>query len=79
MERFIRIETMREAYSKSEAAERSMTIGEFIEVLQELESEAGSDAKMVLSFDRGYTYGGIKYDYLTIEGDGYDDYDEYDD
>lgn len=36
-----------------------MTIREFIEVLEELEENYGEDALLILSHDKGYTYGSL--------------------
>ena len=61
------IETYREDYGL-EQIKRTMTVSELIECLQQYDE----DAKVFLSFDNGYTYGGIR------EGMILDDYKELD-
>lgn len=51
------IETTRESYSINSV--NSITIGELIKVLEYYGEYNGLDAEVVLSFDNGYTYGGI--------------------
>lgn len=48
------INTFREAYDPEDVRE-TMTVGELIDFLENLDE----DAKIVLSFDNGDTYGGI--------------------
>lgn len=48
------IETLREGYG-TDQVRRTMTAGDLVEVL----SEYDEDTPVYLSFDRGYTYGGI--------------------
>ena len=48
------IETTREGYALDQIR-KTMTVGELLEVLQDYDE----DQKIYLSFDRGYTYGGI--------------------
>ena len=50
------IEASREVYSP-EQVRNTMTVKELIEIL----SEYDEDAKVYLSHDNGYTYGGIRY------------------
>ena len=50
------IEAVREGYS-TEQVRNTMTVKELIDVL----SEYDEDAKVYLSHDCGYTYGGIRY------------------
>jgi len=47
------IKAERDCYSQVEAAEKSMTVRELIDFLEQLDE----DAKVVLSHDNGYTYG----------------------
>ena len=54
MKRII-IEAKRETYSKAEAEEKTMTVGELIEWLEGYDR----DQKIILSHDYGYTYGAI--------------------
>lgn len=50
------IEAAREGYSP-EQVRNTMTVKELIEIL----SDYDEDAKVYLSHDNGYTYGGIRY------------------
>lgn len=50
------IEAARECYSP-EQVRNTMTVKELIEIL----SDYDEDAKVYLSHDNGYTYGGIRY------------------
>ena len=47
------IEASRDCYSQCEAAERSMSVRELIDYLEQLDE----DAKVILSHDQGYTFG----------------------
>jgi len=58
------IETTREGYAPGQI-NRTMTVGELIEALQEYDE----DSKIFLSFDRGYTYGGITYGCIREQED----------
>ena len=59
----------REKYGKDDV--RTMTVGELREALEEFDD----DAKVILSHDNGYTYGGIRWELMEME----DDEDEQDD
>lgn len=50
------IHTSRDAYSQVEAAEGSITVGEFIEELRRYDR----DDKVIFGLDGGYTYGAVK-------------------
>lgn len=50
------IDATREGYS-TEQVRNTMTVKELIDIL----SEYDDDAKVYLSHDNGYTYGGIRY------------------
>lgn len=52
---FLRIETSRDAYGPDDVANKTMTIGELIEIL----SMYDEDKPIILSFDNGYTFGGL--------------------
>ena len=54
------IEAMRESYGKENVA--TMTVGELRHFLEDFED----DLPVILSHDRGYTYGGLR-DYLFEE------------
>ena len=54
------IEARREEYSEYKAAENTMTIRELINELECWAEDFGDEAKVVLSHDNGYTYGGIR-------------------
>lgn len=51
------IETSRDGYAPSQI-HRTLTVGELIGLLQDFDE----DSNVYLSFDNGYTYGGITYD-----------------
>ena len=59
----------RESYGKDDV--RTMTVGELREALEEFDD----DAKVILSHDNGYTYGGIRWQLMEME----EDEDEQDD
>lgn len=61
------ISTLRESYGKDDL--RTLSVGDLISLL----SEYDEDALVVLSFDNGYTYGGIRYDMVEEEEDESDD------
>lgn len=61
MARPIIIDAQRETYSKEDV--RTMTVGELIELLQEFDE----DRPVILSHDRGYTYGGIRWSNIYDE------------
>lgn len=52
--RAIIIKANRDSYSQRESAERSMTVRELIDYLEQLDAD---DAKVILSHDEGYTFG----------------------
>ena len=64
MANMVIIQARRDAYSKNEV--RTITVKELIQELEQFDE----DAKVVLSHDNGYTYGGINP--YNIEED-YDD------
>ena len=57
----------REAYGPDEV--RTMTVRELREALDEFDD----DAKVILSHDSGYTYGGIRYGMMEEQGDEEDE------
>jgi hypothetical protein len=57
----------REAYGWDEV--RTMTVRELREALEEFDD----DAKVILSHDSGYTYGGIRYGMMEEQGDEEDE------
>lgn len=59
------IETLREGYG-TDQVRRTMTAGDLIEVL----SEYDEDTPVYLSFDRGYTYGGITRERIEEREEG---------
>ena len=63
------IQAYRECYGKDDV--RTMTVGELREALEEFDD----DAKVILSHDNGYTYGGIRWELMEME----EDEDEQDD
>ena len=62
MKRLI-ILAQREAYGMDEI--RTMTVRELREALEDFDD----DARVILSHDSGYTYGGIRWDMMEEEGD----------
>lgn len=58
------IETSRDDYAPNQIR-RTMTVGELVELLQDYEEST----KIYLSFDRGYTYGGISADCISEQED----------
>lgn len=56
------IDARREGYG-TDQIDRTMTVGELIEALQEYDE----DAKIYLSHDRGYTFGGITMERISEE------------
>lgn len=63
MERIVKLMTSRDAYDIRECASSSMSVRDIIERLEELPH----DSKIVLSFDRDYIFGDIRYDSFEIE------------
>ena len=61
------ISTLRESYGKDEV--RTLSVGDLISLL----SDYDEDALVVLSFDNGYTYGGVRYDMVYEEDDSDED------
>lgn len=59
---YLRIETLREGYGIDQIR-KTMTVGELIELL----SEFDEDTPVYLSFDNGYTYGGITESRVEID------------
>ena len=79
MKKYLKIETERDAYSKGEISSnsRNMTVRQLINYLEDFADE---DATVLLSFDNGYTYGGVRE--INIEPieepeEGIDDIEEY--
>lgn len=58
METYVKIKAIREGYDVRDI--QAVSVGQLIEDLQAFPQ----DAKIVISFDGGYTYGGISYDNL---------------
>lgn len=56
------IDTLREGYDVTQS-HGTMTVEELIEFLQDF----NADDKIYLSFDRGYTYGGLRYEMFREE------------
>lgn len=67
----ILIHTLREEYDKDNV--KTMTVAELIELLEEFEE----DAEVCLSFDYGYTYGGIREDMFELEEEDEDEGEEW--
>ena len=54
---YLKIETERQGYSPDQIS-KTLTVGELKNILDQFEDED----KVILSFDNGYTYGGITDD-----------------
>ena len=67
---YIQIETSRDAYSPDEVS--SMTVAELISVLEQY----NDDTEVILSFDNGYTFGGISEYDISDEVYEEEDYEE---
>ena len=50
---YVKIDTTKDAYSPEDLFEKTLTVGELIDILQEYYREL----PVILSFDKGYTYG----------------------
>ena len=59
-ENIVVLAALRDTYGKDEAAQESMTVGELAELLECYAEEYGAGAKIILSHDRGYTYGIVR-------------------
>ncbi len=59
---YLRVETLREGYGIDQIR-KTLTVGELIELL----SEFDEDTPVYLSFDNGYTYGGITESRVEID------------
>lgn len=73
MKNAIFIEGNRQGYGPDQIEDRTMTIGELIAALEEMELAYGEDAKVFLRNDNGYTYGAINYWSGDIYAGKYDD------
>ena len=63
----------RSGYAPDQIEDRTMTIRELIERLEEMSLAYGDDTKVFLINDNGYTYGEFQYediDYGTYNDDG---------
>lgn len=60
---FLRIETNRDEYGVKECADRTMTVGELKDLLEDYDE----DTPIVLSFDNGYTYGRLNQCRIDID------------
>jgi len=60
------IDCVHDSYSKEEV--NTMSIGELINLLEWYADDNGEDMEVCLSFDNGYTYGGLN-DYQIYEDD----------
>ena len=72
MANMVIIQARRDAYSKNEV--RTITVKELIQELEQYDE----DAKVVLSHDNGYTYGGITERHFREEEDEEEDEDDDD-
>lgn len=60
---YLEIGARRDAYSVDDVIERTLTVGELIEILEEYEE----DTPVILSHDGGYTYGALHEGRITLE------------
>lgn len=60
---FMRIETNRDEYSARECFDRTMTVGDLKDMLEDYDEET----PIVLSFDNGYTYGRLTTARIDID------------
>ena len=65
--KYVEIGARREAYSVDDVAGSTLTLGELIDILEEIGDEVGEDTPIVLSHDGGYTYGSIHEGYISVE------------
>ena len=68
------IEAQRTGYSPDQV-NKTATISELIEILEEMAYTYGDDAKVYLAHDRGYTFGGITWE--SMSGSFYDDEEDW--
>ena len=64
----ITIAATRDAYSASQIEDRTCTVQDLIEALQEMADAYGEDCPVCVSNDGGYTYGRLSYDSVQCEG-----------
>lgn len=66
--KFVQIETTRSVYTQKAILDNrwAMSLEDLIDTLEDLREELGGEAKVVLSFDNGYTYGGINEDAIRV-------------
>lgn len=74
--KYIEIGARREAYGVDDVAESTLTLGELIDILEDLEDEVGEDAPVILSHDGGYTYGSLHDSYISVEETDEEEEDE---
>lgn len=59
--KYLVIDARREAYGKDDI--KTITVGELISILEDMDP----DGKVILSHDRGYTFGGIRPELIREE------------
>ena len=59
--KYLVIDARREAYGKDDI--KTITVGELISILEDMDP----DEKVILSHDRGYTFGGIRPELINEE------------
>lgn len=67
-ERHITLHTSRDAYNK-DSVRRTMTVGDLISFLEDFDE----DRKIYLSFDNGYTFGGVTEEQFEMSEDEEED------
>lgn len=64
----ITIAATRDAYSTDQLTNRTCTVGDLIEALQEMADAYGEETPVCVSNDGGYTYGCLSYESVQCEG-----------
>jgi len=67
MKDIVIINTRRSEYSAELAAEKSLTVGELIDILEQYDE----NALVVTGHDNGYTYGHLSYMAIELKEDEY--------
>lgn len=69
---YLEIGARRDAYSVDDVIERTLTVGELVDILEEYED----DTPVILSHDGGYTYGALHEGRITLEKTDDEEVDE---
>ena len=63
----ITIEARQDAYEVGQVAQGTLTVSELIYRLREIADAYGEDVPVVISNDRGYTYGSIDWNEVSCQ------------